>query len=106
MPLLRQLYELLRVQSGLVSAGAILERFRDSEHYTILQKLVLWEYPRRQPDVESEFRDALKGLERAWISQSMERLLAKQRAQGLSAEEKQEMQRLLEEKHRQDRVEH
>ena len=106
MPLLRQLYELLQVQSGPRSAGAIVERFRDSEHYPILQKLVLWEYPRRQPDVESEFKDALKGLERAWISQAMERLLAKQRAVGLNTEEKQEMQRLIEEKHGQNRVEH
>lgn len=98
-PLLMGLLDMLREQRVAANMASILERFRGSEHQHSLEKLAAWDYPGRQPDVESEFRGAMAGLYRAWIRQRTEGLLRKQRLQGLDTEEKKELQDLLAEKH-------
>lgn len=96
-PALVTLLELLKAEPGL-KTGAIIERFRESELRPYLEKLAVWTHPVLQLDVQAEFRGVLAQLEQATRGQRTDRLLEKERAQGLSAAEKTELTRLLAEK--------
>ncbi len=93
-PLLVDLLELLQARPTL-STGALLERWRGSEEGRHLEKLALW--PLYIPDegLDAEFSDLIYLLEKKFKERRIERLLAKARAQGLSPEEKSQLNQLL-----------
>ena len=98
MSLLNEVLQLLQAEPNLNTA-AILERFRDSPHQPVLAKLAAWEHPALQQDTRVEFQDVIHRLRVAAYAHEAERLLHKSRLQGLSAVEKADLCRLLDEKH-------
>jgi DNA primase len=97
MSLLKEVLQLLRVEPNLNTA-AILERFRDSPHQSVLAKLAAWEHPALQQDTQIEFQGAIHRLRKVAYAQEAERLLNKDRLEGLNAVEKADLRRLLDEK--------
>jgi DNA primase len=89
---------------GLVAAGnsqptttvAVLERFRGTPHEAMLSEvsgeILQWD---EEFEVAEEFAGALEQLKKSDRQRRIESLLALSRVQGLSLEEKQELQRLL-----------
>jgi DNA primase len=101
MPLLRTMLHLLKATPNLNTA-VLLEHFRDSEHEHPLARLAVWAHPALEHDVSLEFQGVISQLRRAAIKARAERLLHKQRCEGLDPAEKSELTRLLEEKHKSD----
>ncbi|HUX62954.1 DNA primase [Sulfuricella sp.] len=89
---------------GLVAGGysqpmmtvAVLERFRGTSHEALLSEvsgeILQWD---EEFEVAEEFAGALEQLKKSARQRRIESLLALSRVQGLSPEEKQELQRLL-----------
>ena len=98
-PLLLSLADLLKSQPGLTT-GALIERFRDSEYRVAIEKLLEWPHPalQRQLNLEAELSGTLGQLRRALHGQRTDELLRKEHLQGLEAEEKAELSRLLAER--------
>ncbi len=96
-PLFQAVLELLKAHPGMNTA-AIIEHFRDTEHQPHVAKLAAWRHPALQQDVAAEFRGVLDRLRRTAAKARADRLLDKQRAQGLDSAEKAELARLLSEK--------
>ena len=98
-PLLLSLVDLLKSQPGLTT-GALIERFRDSEHRVAIEKLLEWPHPALQGelDLEAELSGTLGQLRKALHAQRTDELLRKERLQGLGAAEKAELSRLLAER--------
>ncbi len=94
MALFRQVLGQLQ-EAPVASTAALLERFRGSEHEATLARLAVWEHPALAQDVATEFSGVLEQLRRTQTHQRTERLLQKQRLDGLSGEEKAELARLL-----------
>jgi len=61
-PLLVELLELARSEPH-ISTGALLERFRESEHEAALWKLATWEHMVPEAGMAAEFRDAIARLQ-------------------------------------------
>ena len=97
MSLFREVLQLLRAEPNLNTA-AILERFRDSPHQPVLAKLAAWEHPALQQDTQIEFQGVIQRLRKVAYAQEAERLLNKDRLEGLNAVEKADLRRLLDEK--------
>ncbi|MFQ5995565.1 MAG: DNA primase [Acidiferrobacterales bacterium] len=74
--LLTSLLDLLRAKPDL-NAGAITERFRDSEYRPYLEKLVQWAHPVLEQDVNAEFDGIVDKLHREALGQRIETLLHK-----------------------------
>jgi DNA primase len=91
--LLVELLELLHAQPHL-KVGALLERWRDTKEGHYLATLAQWT-PSVSEGVEAEFHGALRCLREQRIEQFVESLLRKDKLEGLSAEEKSELGRLL-----------
>jgi DNA primase len=97
-PLLVSLVETLRANPHLNSTS-LLERYRDSEHHAHLLKLKAgWLAVHEEFDLAAEFKDALLRLSAAAAKQRSDLLLRKERREGLSANERLELQGLLEER--------
>ena len=93
--LLIRLLELLQANPDL-SAGAILEHWRDKEEKRYLAELASWAPPLEdEASLEAEFRGALIRLEQRLRELRTEELLNKAREHPLSPAEKDELQRLL-----------
>jgi len=79
-----------------LNTSALIERWRDSEHFRHLEKLALW-----QPQVDdaeglrAEFHGALTRLDQLRLEQRYDRLLARSEQGRLNAEEKQELKTLF-----------
>ena len=78
-----------------LNTAAILEHFRGSEHLVHLEKLVLWQHPVLEQDVEAEFQDSLIWMQKTGAKRRTEQLLNKQRDAGLTQAEKSELSNLL-----------
>ncbi|MEQ6342488.1 MAG: DNA primase [Gammaproteobacteria bacterium] len=91
--LLAELLELLHAQPHL-NVGALLERWRDTKEGHHLATLAQWT-PSVSEGVEAEFNGALRCLREQRIDQLVEGLLRKDKLEGLSAEEKSDLGRLL-----------
>lgn len=91
--LLEELLELLHAQPHL-KVGALLERWRDTKEGRYLATLAQWT-PSVSEGVEAEFHGALRCLREQRIDQLVESLLRKDKLEGLSAEEKSDLGRLL-----------
>ncbi len=95
MPLLVELLETLRSNPHLTPASLV-ERYRDSENHRYLLKLMGWTPPGLDDDGGSRiFKDAMTSLANKEREQHTDNLLQKARDEGLSEEEKVELQRLL-----------
>jgi len=91
--LLVDMLELLHEQPHLTTA-ALVEHWRETKDGQHLAKLTRWQ-PGDGTDMEAEFRDTVQRLQRLQVEQRTKVLISKERAEGLTAEEKQEFRRLL-----------
>lgn len=97
-PLLVQILETLRTNPHLNSAS-LLERYRDSEHQRHLLKLMMWRPPASDDfDLAVEFRCTMASLYAKAAAQRTDRLLEKERKEGLNSDERRELQDLFERK--------
>lgn len=85
-----ELVQVCREQVG-VSMGALLEHWRDTPNYTILERLAGWDHLVSDENLEKEFIETLSFLYTKLVEKRVEVLIAKERTQGLSDEEKQEL---------------
>jgi DNA primase len=91
----------LKEAPGLTTAG-VLEHFRGHEQEPVLMRLAAWQHPALEPEgVEAEYQGVLEQLKRAANKDRTERLLRKEKIEGLNDDEKGELARLLEQKHAQ-----
>ncbi|MDX1251959.1 MAG: DNA primase [Gammaproteobacteria bacterium] len=91
--LLLKLLELLQAQPHL-NAGAIIEHWRGTTEGRHLAALAQWS-PAVPEGVDAEFSGTLRRLREQALEQRVERLLHKEKVEGLSAAEKDELRRLL-----------
>ena len=93
LPLLVQLLE-LSINEPQISPGAILERFRDTEHEAALWKLATWDHLVPESGLEAEFTDAMARIRRLLADRRLEHLNERLQAGELTAEEWVEWTRL------------
>jgi len=86
LPLLVELLELARHDPHL-TASALLERFRDSEHETALWKLATWDHLVPPQGLEAEFGDAMAQIRRIAAERRLSELNDRLQAGTLTAEE-------------------
>lgn len=95
-PLFLTLCELLQQEPNLTT-GAILERFKDSDHSQSLAKLATWDYPDLIPDVTREFIELIDRLLKLALTHAIETVSNKLRATGLTNGERGALQQELRE---------
>ncbi len=95
--LLTNLISLLREAPG-INFGSIIEHFRGSEHEQHLARLAATPVPGEHEEHIRLYADTLRSLRMEVLSQEIERLMNKDRFQGLEASEKADLNRLLKEK--------
>ncbi|MFY1027765.1 DNA primase [Actinobacillus seminis] len=79
-----------------ITTGQILEYWRDDKEYgSPLEILAVWDHLIDDDKVEDTFRETLKYFYLQLIDKNIERLIAKERAEGLELNEKQELAQLL-----------
>ncbi len=93
LPLLVQLLE-LSINEPQITPGAILERFRDTEHESALWKLATWDHLVPESGLEAEFADAMNRVRRLLSDRRLEHLNDRLQAGELTAEEWTEWTRL------------
>lgn len=81
-----------------LNTAALLEHFRETEHEHHVMKLAIWQHSTMEQNVEAEFRGAVGSLLQAAAKAKTDRLVQKDRLQGLTSGEKAELARLLAEK--------
>ncbi|KPK11631.1 MAG: DNA primase [Acidithiobacillales bacterium SG8_45] len=101
-PLLAQVVE-RAAEAPQRSTGALVELFRETEHYQPLQKLAVWidpasEVATSERDLQRELTDVLSRLNRQALQGRIEVLTSKDALTGLNTAEKQELVALLAEK--------
>ena len=98
--LLIKMIELMEKDPGL-TAGRLIEVFRDDENYPHLEKL-LKQHPPQLDKSEEEFKAIMLKLKENIIEQNVEELVAKEKTEdGLNKDEKEKLKELLQEKNRQ-----
>jgi len=93
LPLLLRLLELARDEPH-ITTGALLERFRDTEHEAALWKLATWDHMVPESGLEAEFRDAMARVQTLLAQQRLQYLNERLQRGELTAEEWQEWTRL------------
>jgi len=89
--LLLQLHETI-IQTQATSPSVLVERWRDTENAGIINKLIQWEIPEANNDIQkATLQDALNNLLKKHRDNRMEELLNKSRAAELSTDEKTEL---------------
>lgn len=78
-----------------MSMGGILAHLQDNEHYRALERLAGWDHLVQEENIEQTFIETLNYFYKKLIDRQIEILLAKDRTEGLSQEEKQELMLLL-----------
>lgn len=93
--LLEKLTALCQQKVG-ITTGQILEYWRDDKEYGApLEILAVWDHLIDDDKIEDTFRETLKYFYLQLIDKNIERLIAKERAEGLELNEKQELAQLL-----------
>ncbi|TCP94995.1 DNA primase [Cricetibacter osteomyelitidis] len=95
--LFTQLADYCRNNVG-ITTGQLLENWRDTEHQKALEMLAIWNHLENKENIETtlqEFQDTLKFLFSQLIEKRIETLIAKDRSDSLSQEEKYELAKLL-----------
>ena len=97
--LLREVLTSIEGREGVTAAGVV-EHFRDTPNEGHVTRLAAFSHPAlEQSDVLGEFRGLLEQIRRQDAKSRADRLLAEQKARGLTPAEKSELARLLAEKH-------
>lgn len=94
MPLFMQLVEFCTAHPGLTT-GQLLEHYRASEMQQPLETLATWNHMIVDEEVETVFMDLLTSVYNLALEQRLEWLIARERTQGLSGEERRELQALV-----------
>lgn len=92
--LLEKVTALCRERIG-ITTGQILEHWRDSEMSRPLEVLATWEHLISEESLENTFKETLKYFYLQVIDKNIDSLIAKERAEGLSMQERQELAQLL-----------
>lgn len=92
--LLEKVTALCRERIG-ITTGQILEYWRDSEMSRPLEVLATWEHLISEESLENTFKETLKYFYLQVIDKNIDSLIAKERAEGLSMQERQELAQLL-----------
>jgi DNA primase len=92
--LLVELTALCREKVG-ISAGLLLEHWRDTKQQKILEKLLAWNHLIEDDKIEDTFRETLRYFYLQLVDKRIHWLIAKDRAEGLDLNEKKELSHLL-----------
>ncbi|MBN6709889.1 DNA primase [Haemophilus haemoglobinophilus] len=95
--LFEQIVMLCRENVGM-TAGQILEHWRDTEYSQPLEILASWQHAVDDNKVEQEFRDTLIHLYKQLVDRRIQELIGQGRTGGLTSEEKMELAQLLSKK--------
>ena len=95
--LFEQIVMLCRENVGM-TAGQILEHWRDTEYSQPLEILASWQHAVDDNKVEQEFRDTLIHLYKQLVDRRIQELIGQERTGGLTSEEKMELAQLLSKK--------
>jgi DNA primase len=95
--LLHSLLDLLKDKPSLTT-GAILEHWRDKPDADIISKLAIYEHIVPEGGLVAEFQDIINYLKQQGIERHIEQLIGKARQQVISAEERAQLQQLLEQR--------
>lgn len=89
-----ELSGLCRLHLG-ISMGGLLEHLRDGPNAKALEKLANWDHLVLPENIERTFIETLDFFYKKLVSRQVERLMAKDRAEGLNDTEKQELMLLI-----------
>ena len=92
--LLEQLATLCRAREG-ITTGQILEHFRDTPYSPPLEILATWEHLLDDAEMLNAFSQNYRRLNIQAIERDIEMLIAKERAEGLSEQERQVLVKLI-----------
>lgn len=92
--LLAELTALCREKIG-ISAGQLLEHWRDTPQQGTLEKLLAWNHLIEDDKIEDTFRETLRYFYLQLVDKRIQWLIAKDRVEGLDLNEKQELSHLL-----------
>lgn len=92
--LLMKLSEVCREKNG-ISMGALLEHWRDSNDYAVLEKLAYWDHLVEPDNVKKEFLENLDFLYDKLVQQQIQHLIGKDRSVGLDENERQTLALLI-----------
>ena len=92
--LLEQLATLCRAREG-ITTGQILEHFRDTPYSRPLEILATWEHLLDDAEMLNAFSQNYRRLNIQAIERDIEMLIAKERAEGLSEQERQVLVKLI-----------
>ena len=92
--LLAELTALCREKVG-ISAGQLLEHWRDTKQQKTLEKLLAWNHLIEDDKIEDTFRETLRYFYLQLVDKRIHWLIAKDRAEGLDLNEKKELSHLL-----------
>lgn len=93
-----QLIQLL-VTNPKANTAALIESWRDSPYFDSMNKLASWDHQVPEAELKKEFIDIVLFLQRQSREQIIRQLIEKSRIQGLSEEEKLNLQMILRERH-------
>lgn len=94
LPLFVELVTRCNENPGLTT-GQLLELYRGTNFSQTLETLATWNHMIVDEEVEAVFQDSLASIYDSALEQRLEALIARDRTQGLSAEERRELQSLL-----------
>ncbi|WP_130831861.1 DNA primase [[Erwinia] mediterraneensis] len=83
------------VENPGLTTGQLLELYRGTNFSQTLETLAIWNHMIVDEEVEAVFQDSLASVYDSALEQRLEALIARDRTQGLSAEERRELQSLL-----------
>ena len=89
-----ELTALCREKVG-ISAGQLLEHWRDTKQQKTLEKLLAWNHLIEDDKIEDTFRETLRYFYLQLVDKRIHWLIAKDRAEGLDLNEKKELSHLL-----------
>ncbi|PJG83582.1 DNA primase [Caviibacterium pharyngocola] len=92
--LFEKLTALCRERVG-ITTGQILEYWRDTETARPLEILATWDHLIDDEKIETTFRETLKYFYLQLVDKNIDRLIAKERTEGLTLSEKQDLAQLL-----------
>lgn len=92
--LFEKLTALCREKIG-ITTGVILEYYRDTEYSRSLEILASWDHLVDEAKIEETFRETLKYFYLQIVDKNIEMLIAKERTEGLTQEEKYTLKQLL-----------
>ncbi|MDR0219485.1 MAG: DNA primase [Enterobacteriaceae bacterium] len=95
LPLFIELVDTCLAQPGLTT-GQLLEQYRDNEYAKQLEKLAAWNDIQLEEIAEKTFDDALNHLFASALDERFNFLIAKERTEGLSPEEREEVRLITE----------